>query len=145
MFYGESVPGDYISGVVVIWAPLVPLETVNLVAWVTVTDSIYDADHEGSPRVNGDEEEEDTDDLENEFSYTDFDKQDKHEVTEEMLHTHMGYGHDSDLMMSPIRPQYPLLTNGHMVDSTLHACNFCLLWYFSVKSLDVIYRVFRMS
>lgn len=79
------------------------------------------ADHEGSPRVNGDEEEEDTDDLENEFSYTDLDKQDKQEVTEEMLHAHMGYGHDSDVMMSPLqpqysRPQYPLLTNGHMVD-----------------------------
>lgn len=78
------------------------------------------ADHEGSPRVDGDEEEEDIDDLENEFSYTDMDKQDKHEVTEEMLHAHMGYGHDSDVMMTPmmtpIRSQYPLLTNGHMVE-----------------------------
>lgn len=84
--------------------------------------------HEGSPRVNGDEEEEDTDDLENEFNYTDIDHLDKqHDVTEEMLHAHMGYGHDSDVMMSPIPPQYPLLTSGHMVSSTLHDCHCCLL------------------
>lgn len=91
-------------------------------------------DHEGSPRVHGDEEEEDTDDLENEFSsYTDIDKQDKHEVTEEMLHAHMGYGHDSDVMMSPIQPQYPLLTNGHMVDISHYAClPFLLLMIFTV-------------
>ncbi|KAG0603462.1 hypothetical protein M758_10G096400 [Ceratodon purpureus] len=75
--------------------------------------------HKGSPRVDGDEEEEDTDDLENEFNYTDNDHQDKHQdVTEEMLHAHMGYGHDSDVMMTPIHPQYPLLTSGHMVSGT---------------------------
>lgn len=80
------------------------------------SDSVCKCGNKGSPRVDGDEEEEDTDDLENEFNYTDIDKQDKQQVTEEMLHTHMSYGRDGDVMMSPMQPRFlPLLTNGQMV------------------------------
>ncbi|KAJ7559354.1 hypothetical protein O6H91_04G081100 [Diphasiastrum complanatum] len=71
----------------------------------------------GSPRVEGDEEEDDVDDLENEFgTYYDIDKLDKQHVTEAMLHGHMSYGradhHEVHMMSSP-QPVYPLLTNGH--------------------------------
>ena len=65
--------------------------------------------------MKGDDEEEDTDDLDNEFNHTDLDKQDKQKVVDEMLHSQMAYGRDADVMMSAMQPQYPLLTNGHTV------------------------------
>ncbi|XP_024396834.1 cellulose synthase A catalytic subunit 7 [UDP-forming] isoform X1 [Physcomitrium patens] len=72
--------------------------------------------HKGSPRVKGDDEEEDTDDLDNEFNHNvDIDKHDKQQVVDEMLHSQMAYGRDTDVMMSAMQPQYPLLTDGHTV------------------------------
>lgn len=84
------------------------------------------------------------------------DKQDKHEVTEEMLHAHMGYGHDSDVMMTPmmtpIRSQYPLLTNGPMVEPlsmpviVLHLIS--RMWFVTVlklKSRSLTLSTFQVS
>lgn len=74
--------------------------------------------HKGSPRVNGDDEEEGDDDLEHEFNYADIDKQDQQQVTEAMLTGRMTYGRPDDdnlpssYMTTPLQPQYPLLTNG---------------------------------
>ncbi|KAJ7541904.1 hypothetical protein O6H91_10G081400 [Diphasiastrum complanatum] len=73
--------------------------------------------HKGSPRVEGDEEEDDVDDLENEFNIHDMDKFDKQQVTEAMLHGHMSYGRADDLevhMTATPQPSYPLLTNGQV-------------------------------
>lgn len=71
--------------------------------------------------MDGDEEEEDTDDLENEFNFVETDKQDKQHMTEAMLHGHMSYGgtynHDLPHHMMHQQPQFPLLTNGQMVGS----------------------------
>lgn len=79
-------------------------------------------DNVGSPRVTGDDEEDDTDDLENEFNYNDVDKTDSKQIIEEMLHNHMSYGRDGDVVVTPMQPQYPLLTNGHLVRRLLFAC-----------------------
>lgn len=82
----------------------------------SVVDGIVGCGCEGSPRVKGDDEEEDTDDLDNEFNHNvDIDKHDKQQVVDEMLHSQMAYGRDTDVMMSAMQPQYPLLTDGHTV------------------------------
>ncbi len=69
--------------------------------------------------MDGDEEEEGVDDLENEFNLTEASKQDKEHVTDAMLHGHMSYGgtYDRDLPhhMMHVQPQFPLLTNGQVV------------------------------
>lgn len=74
--------------------------------------------HKGSPRVEGDEDEDDVDDLENEFDFGDRDKQDMQYSVESMLHGHMSYGRGGDMEMPQVRqtmlPQVPLLTNGQM-------------------------------
>lgn len=74
--------------------------------------------HKGSPRVQGDEDEDDVDDLENEFDFGDHDKQDMQYSVESMLHGHMSYGRGGDMEMPQVRqtmlPQVPLLTNGQM-------------------------------
>jgi len=77
--------------------------------------------HKGSPRVDGDEEEEGADDLENEFNLDADCKQDREHVTDAMLHGHMSYGGTYDRgdlphhMRHPMQPQFPLLTNGQVV------------------------------
>jgi cellulose synthase A len=85
----------------------------------------------GSPRVPGDEEEEDTDDLEQEFSI-DLHKEDKHHEAEELPiydgddepsidvlrdppHHVMMHQKPSMPQQQPLLPQYPLLTNGQSV------------------------------
>ncbi|CAM6067011.1 unnamed protein product [Sphagnum tenellum] len=79
--------------------------------------------HKGSPRVDGDEEEEGADDLENEFNLDANCKQDREHVTDAMLHGHMSYGgtyNRGDLphhMRHPMQPQFPLLTNGQVPDA----------------------------
>lgn len=74
--------------------------------------------HKGSARVEGDEDEDDVDDLENEFNFGDRDKQDMQYIAEAMLHGHMSYGRGGDTDMPHVvqttLPQVPLLTNGHM-------------------------------
>eukprot|EP00252_Welwitschia_mirabilis_P014826 TRINITY_DN3286_c0_g1_i2.p1 TRINITY_DN3286_c0_g1~~TRINITY_DN3286_c0_g1_i2.p1 ORF type:complete len:911 (+),score=133.52 TRINITY_DN3286_c0_g1_i2:215-2947(+) len=74
--------------------------------------------HKGSRRVEGDEEEEDIDDLENEFEFGGRDKLDRQYSAEAMLHGHMSYGRgvdDHDVHANhTINPQIPLLTNGEM-------------------------------
>ncbi|KAK9286342.1 hypothetical protein L1049_014735 [Liquidambar formosana] len=73
----------------------------------------------GCARVEGDEEEDDVDDLENEFNFAGRDAQDMQYIAEAMLHGHMSYGRAGDADMPHVvntMPQVPLLTNGHMVD-----------------------------
>nr|ABI78958.1 cellulose synthase 5 [Physcomitrium patens] len=71
----------------------------------------------GSPRVPGDEEEDDTDDLENEFAL-EMGQLDEQNVTDAMLHGHMSYGgnYDHNLPNLHQTPQFPLLTDGKMGD-----------------------------
>ncbi|KAH7523339.1 hypothetical protein FEM48_Zijuj06G0000200 [Ziziphus jujuba var. spinosa] len=85
----------------------------------------------GCARVDGDEEEDDIDDVDNEFNF-DASKSNKHDMqqhhalaaTDAMLHGHMSYGrassdshyhHHHHHVLHPL-PQLPLLTNGQMVD-----------------------------
>eukprot|EP00252_Welwitschia_mirabilis_P014831 TRINITY_DN3286_c0_g4_i1.p1 TRINITY_DN3286_c0_g4~~TRINITY_DN3286_c0_g4_i1.p1 ORF type:complete len:1099 (+),score=188.36 TRINITY_DN3286_c0_g4_i1:233-3529(+) len=75
--------------------------------------------HKGSRRVEGDEEEDDIDDLENEFEFGNRDKLDKQYSAEAMLHNHMSYGRgfdDHDYSGNALDPHVPLLTNGEMDD-----------------------------
>ena len=66
--------------------------------------------------MKGDEEEEDTDDLDNEFNHNDSgDKRDKEQDVDEMLHSQMAYGRDTDVTMSSMQTPYPLLTNRRSV------------------------------
>ncbi|KAG6543884.1 hypothetical protein Mapa_014724 [Marchantia paleacea] len=77
--------------------------------------------HRGSPRVNGDDEEEDTDDLDNEFNFQD-DKKDQPQQVTDLLHGRMTFGRPDDdnlppsYMMQPMQPQFPLLTNGQPIN-----------------------------
>ncbi|XP_024385029.1 cellulose synthase A catalytic subunit 7 [UDP-forming] [Physcomitrium patens] len=73
--------------------------------------------HKGSPRVDGDEDEDDTDDLENEFNYRDVHKQDKQQATDDVLHSHMSYGLENDQTMSSMRSQFSLRTVSGMSES----------------------------
>lgn len=76
----------------------------------------------GSPRVEGDEEEDDTDDLENEF---DIANKDPNSVSEAMLYPHLAVGRGShangsgnmasDLDSSSVPTDIPLLTYGQEV------------------------------
>ncbi|MQM22891.1 hypothetical protein Taro_055950 [Colocasia esculenta] len=73
----------------------------------------------GCPRVAGDEEEDDIDDVENEFNFDGKDKKDMQYLAESMLQGHMSYGRAGDVDMPQVvhtAPQVPLLTNGQMVD-----------------------------
>nr|QBI56909.1 cellulose synthase A5 [Agave tequilana] len=73
----------------------------------------------GCPRVAGDEDEDDIDDLENEFSFAGRDKEDMQYGAEAMLQGHMRYGRGTDVDMPHgvnAISQVPLLTNGEMVD-----------------------------
>ncbi|KAL6346905.1 hypothetical protein AAG906_003022 [Vitis piasezkii] len=76
----------------------------------------------GCARVEGDEEEDDVDDLENEFNFVGRrrDTQDMQYIAEGMLQGHMTYGRAGDADMLPqvvnTMPTVPLLTNGQMVD-----------------------------
>ncbi|EFJ32022.1 hypothetical protein SELMODRAFT_86720 [Selaginella moellendorffii] len=71
----------------------------------------------GVARVEGDDEEEDVDDLDNEFSvHESDDKMDQQHLAEAMLHAHMTYGRgDGEEADMPIQPGIPLLTNGQVV------------------------------
>ncbi|KAG6774351.1 hypothetical protein POTOM_021704 [Populus tomentosa] len=77
----------------------------------------------GSPRVDGDEEEEDTDDLENEFDIGINDRRDPHQVTEALLAARLNTGRGSHSNVSGLAtpsefdsasvvPEIPLLTYG---------------------------------
>ncbi len=76
----------------------------------------------GCARVEGDEEEDGVDDLENEFNFVGRrrDTQDMQYIAEGMLQGHMTYGRAGDADMLPqvvnTMPSVPLLTNGQMVD-----------------------------
>lgn len=73
----------------------------------------------GCSRVEGDEDEDDVDDLENEFNFVGRDKQGMQYIAEAMFHGHMSYGRagDGDLpQVLHTMPQVPLLTNNDMVD-----------------------------
>lgn len=77
----------------------------------------------GSPRVEGDEEEDDIDDLENEF---DIANKDPNSVSEAMLYPHLAVGRGShangsgnmasDLDSSSVPTDIPLLTYGQEVN-----------------------------
>ncbi|KAH9694170.1 putative cellulose synthase A catalytic subunit 3 [Citrus sinensis] len=76
----------------------------------------------GSARVEGDEEEDDIDDLENELNFDGTDR--RQHGAEAMLHDHGGnisYGPASDSYLPKVPlPQVPMLTNGQLVDDTPH-------------------------
>lgn len=65
--------------------------------------------------MKGDDEEDDTDDLDNEFSHGSIDKRDKEQDVDEMLHSQMAYGRDTDVTMASMQTPYPLLSNGRSV------------------------------
>ncbi|XP_011044242.1 PREDICTED: cellulose synthase A catalytic subunit 2 [UDP-forming]-like [Populus euphratica] len=77
----------------------------------------------GSPRVDGDEEEEDTDDLENEFDMGINDRRDPHQVAEALLAARLntgrgsqsnvsGFATPSEFDSASVVPEIPLLTYG---------------------------------
>ncbi|KAE8099975.1 hypothetical protein FH972_017914 [Carpinus fangiana] len=71
----------------------------------------------GCARVQGDEEEDDIDDLDNEFNFDARTKQDMHHALAADAMLHYGRASDSDLPhVLHSTPQVPLLTNGQMVD-----------------------------
>ncbi|KAK9271271.1 hypothetical protein L1049_026861 [Liquidambar formosana] len=74
----------------------------------------------GCARVDGDEEEDDIDDVENEFNFEGRGRQDMQQaLAEAMLQGHLSYGRHSDSDPPHVlhtMPQLPLLTNGQMVD-----------------------------
>ena len=81
----------------------------------------------GSPRVDGDEEEEDTDDLENEFDIGINDRRDPHQVAEALLAARLntgrgsqsnvsGFATPSEFDSASVVPEIPLLTYGEEVD-----------------------------
>ena len=80
----------------------------------------------GSPRVEGDEEEDDTDDLEHEFDYGNLDGLSPEQVAEAMLSSRINTGRAShsntygiptqgELDSSPLSSKIPLLTYGEEV------------------------------
>lgn len=87
----------------------------------------------GSPRVEGDDDEEDTDDIEHEFN---IDEQKKNtDIAEAMLHGKMSYGrgpedHDdinaqyppviSGGRSRPVSGEFPISTYGDQMGTTLH-------------------------
>jgi cellulose synthase A len=81
----------------------------------------------GSPRVDGDEEEEEVDDLENEFNFIELNNpRDKQQDTETTLHGHASFERRNErrddhhvVIMSHLQPQFPLLTNDQMVSTLL--------------------------
>ncbi|GAV63561.1 Cellulose_synt domain-containing protein [Cephalotus follicularis] len=75
----------------------------------------------GCARVDGDEEEDDFDDLENEFNFDGRSRQDMQQAlsADAMLYGHLLYGRSSDSDLPHVihpMPHVPLLTNGQMVD-----------------------------
>ncbi|KAH7520772.1 cellulose synthase A catalytic subunit 2 [UDP-forming] [Ziziphus jujuba] len=77
----------------------------------------------GSPRVEGDEEEDDIDDLDNEFDYGDFDALGPHQVAEAVLSSRLNTGRgshfnssgiptQSERQSAPLGSEIPLLTYG---------------------------------
>ncbi|KAK1259592.1 putative cellulose synthase A catalytic subunit 5 [UDP-forming] [Acorus gramineus] len=73
----------------------------------------------GCARVQGDDDEDDIDDLENEFNFMGRDRHDMQYIAESMLQGHMSYGRGGEHDMPHVvhtMPQVPLLTNGQMVD-----------------------------
>nr|AAT57672.1 cellulose synthase catalytic subunit [Pinus radiata] len=76
----------------------------------------------GSPRVEGDDDEEDVDDIEHEFN-VEAQQRNRQQITEAMLHGRMSYGRGPDDENSQIAhnpelpPQIPVLANGHSVVS----------------------------
>lgn len=88
----------------------------------------------GSPRVEGDEEEDDTDDLENEFDYASNDPRDPRYITEAMVSTRLNVGHgsqvndtQSEVDSSSIAPGIRLLTYGQEVNIMFFFFNLILL------------------
>ncbi|KAI3750608.1 hypothetical protein L2E82_21291 [Cichorium intybus] len=77
----------------------------------------------GSPRVDGDEEEDEFDDLDNEFDLASNDRRDPHSVAEAMLSSRLNIGRGTSNVSgfnTPsegyLNPDIPLLTNGHEDD-----------------------------
>jgi cellulose synthase A len=72
----------------------------------------------GSPRVPGDEDGDDVDDVHNDYDI-DYDNHEKQQIAEAMLHGHMSYGrgddHDMPRTVQTIEPQTPLFTSGPQV------------------------------
>lgn len=96
----------------------------------------------GCARVEGDEEEEGVDDLEDEFNFVGRrrDTQDMQYIAEGMLQGHMTYGRAGDADMLPqvvnTMPAVPLLTNGQMVFNHI----LCFFFFFFMKLTSLLTR-----
>lgn len=82
----------------------------------------------GCARVEGDEEEDDIDDVENEFNFDARNRQEMHHAFAADAMLHYGRASDSELHHGiHSTPQVPLLTNGQMVPQfrldLLHSSN----------------------
>ncbi|KAI3951434.1 hypothetical protein MKW92_029815, partial [Papaver armeniacum] len=86
-----------------------------------------------SPRVEGDEDEEDVDDIEYEFNIDDDDSKKQQHIVESMLHGKMSYGRgpeddENNIQFHPVitsrsrqvSGEFPLSNNGEPSSSTLH-------------------------
>ncbi|KAF8404446.1 hypothetical protein HHK36_009331 [Tetracentron sinense] len=91
----------------------------------------------GSPRVEGDEEEDDVDDLDNEFDFGSHDSMDSQHVAEAMLSARLNIGRGShanasgvtmpsDLDSSSLNPEIPLLTY-HQEDAEIASYQHALI------------------
>lgn len=84
----------------------------------------------GSPRVDGDEDEDEFDDLEHEFDYNEYEQ---HIMSRGIGRTASGITTQSEV--DPINPEIPLLTYGQEVDAIIIFCFFILHWCFLLQIL----------
>lgn len=89
----------------------------------------------GTPRVEGDEEEDDIDDLDNEFCYGNLDALGSHQVAEAVLSSHLNVGRGSHYNAripthteheSSLGSEIPLLTYGEEVNQSEILVSSCL-------------------
>eukprot|EP00249_Psilotum_nudum_P010703 c22707_g2_i1 orf=602-3844(+) len=76
--------------------------------------------HKGSPRVEGDDVDDDVDNLDSGFNYVDMERQDRQHIAEAMLHGHMNYGRAESQTAYQTRqtiPQIPFQANGRHISS----------------------------
>lgn len=79
----------------------------------------------GTPRIEGDEDEEELDDLDEEYE-VDFDTYEKQQIAEAMLHGHMSYGRGDDRdmprMVQTTEPQTPPSPTVHRSQAIPKSC-----------------------
>lgn len=100
----------------------------------------------GSPRVEGDDEEDDIDDLDNEFNYGNLDTMGPHQVAEAVLSSRLNIGRGSDCNVripthseheSPLGSEVPLLTYGEEVNQSEFASRLFNLFIYVCMHVSV--------